>query len=326
VSSQGGDSRHAPRYPAAPRDRDAWILAHRGPKAPLDASVAYASMWEEERDVAGSMLPTAAIFLTNKECPFRCLMCDLWVRTLDRPVGPGDIPQQIRNALSTLPPARQVKLYNAGNFFDPEAIPVSDDRAIADELRGFDRVIVESHPAFLRGAHGERCVRFRDAIDGRLEVAVGLETVHPDVLSRLNKRMTVESFARGAEFLARHDIALRAFVLLKPPFMTEDEGVSWACRSLDFAVKCGATACSVIPTRGGNGAMEAGDEPFVPPSLRSLERVVEYGMSLRGRVFADLWDVERLFGCECSPRRAARIARMNREQRIPESVSCLCGS
>jgi hypothetical protein len=87
-------------------------------------------------------------------------------------------------------------------------------------------------------------------------------------------------------------------------------------------VECGATACSVIPTRGGNGAMEAGDQPFVPPSLRSLEQVIEYGMSLRGRVFADLWDVERLFDCECSPRRAARLEQMNRDQRVTEALSC----
>ena len=36
-------------------------------------------------------------------------------------------PLQIRGAIATLPPARQVKLYNAGSFFDPRAIPPADD-------------------------------------------------------------------------------------------------------------------------------------------------------------------------------------------------------
>ena len=33
------------------------------------------------------------------------------------------------------------------------------------------------------------------------------------------------------------------------------------------------------------------------------------------RVFADLWDVERFFDCDCSPLRAARLGHMNRTQR-----------
>ena len=35
----------------------------------------------------------------------------------------GDIPAQIAYALDQLPPARQIKLYNSGNFFDHQAIP-----------------------------------------------------------------------------------------------------------------------------------------------------------------------------------------------------------
>ena len=119
-------------------------------------------------------------------------MCDLWVNTLDETVPRGAIATQIRAALAGLPPARQIKLYNAGSFFDPAAIPPDDDEEIAEAVRGFERVIVESHPAFLAGAYRERCLRFRDLIPGQLEVAIGLETAHPDVLARLNKKMTLE--------------------------------------------------------------------------------------------------------------------------------------
>jgi len=42
------------------------------------------------------------------------------------------------------------------------------------------------------------------------------------------------------------------------------------------------------------------------------------------RVFADLWDIERLFDCHCSAARAARLVAMNREQRAPEPVACAC--
>jgi archaeosine synthase beta-subunit len=282
-------------------------------------------MWEEECDRLGALVPTAVVFLTNRECPFRCVMCDLWVNTLDATVPRGAIVTQIRTALATLPPARQIKLYNAGSFFDPAAIPPGDDEEISKAVEGFERVIVESHPAFLAGAYKERCLRFRDSISGQLEVAIGLETAHGAVLERLNKKMTLETFRRATDFLSEHEIALRVFILLSPPYMAAGQAVQWACRSLDLAAACSATACTVIPTRGGNGSMEALADQFVPPRLRALEATVEYGLSIGGtRVFADLWNIERFFDCGCSGHRAARLRIMNREQRVPTSVMCPC--
>jgi archaeosine synthase beta-subunit len=305
---------------------DRFVLDHRHAKNPLDPERPYATLLEDEPDSTGALIPTAVVFLTNRECPFHCVMCDLWKNTLDVTVEPGAIPRQIRTAMTALPSARQIKLYNAGSYFDPQAIPPADDDEIAGLLGGFDRVIVEAHPAFLAGVYGDRCLRFRDRLRGRLEVAIGLETANEGVLARLNKRMTLDSFRRAADFLRREEIALRVFILLRPPFMPAADDVEWACRSIDEAVACGATACSIIPTRGGNGAMEALGDEFAPPRLRDLESVIEYGLSLDlARVFADLWDIERLFTCECSPARAARLRAMNREQRVPDRVSCACG-
>ena len=302
---------------------DRFVLQHRPAKNQLDPYRAYASMWEEERDSSGALASTAVVFITNRECPFRCVMCDLWVNTVDETVPRGAIAGQIRAALADLPPARQIKLYNAGSFFDPGAIPPDDDDEIAHTVKGFDRVIVESHPAFLAGAYQERCLRFRDALSGQLEVAVGLETAHPDVLARLNKKMTLGQFRHAADFLREHGIALRVFVLLSPPFMPEAEAVAWACRSLDLARDCGATVTTVIPTRGGNGAMEAIGDSFHPPRLPALESTLEYGISLgRMRVFADLWSIERFFSCDCSDARASRLAVMNRDQRAVPDVVC----
>jgi uncharacterized Fe-S cluster-containing MiaB family protein len=304
---------------------DQQIVELRGPKARLDPRRAYAAVWEQERDADGALVPTAAVFLTNRECPFRCVMCDLWVHTLDETLAEGLIPEQIRSALAQLPPVRQIKLYNAGSFFDAQAIPPADDEAIAGAVAAFARVIVEAHPSYLRGPYGDRCRRFNGLIDGRLEVAIGLETAHPVVLERLNKRMTVEAFRHAAGFLREHDIDVRAFVLVQPPFMPADEAVEWGCRSIDVAFDAGASVCSVIPTRGGNGAMETIDA--APPPLSALESVVEYGIiAARGRVFADLWDIERFFSCRCSPERAARLRVMNQTQQIPEPVLCDCAT
>jgi radical SAM enzyme (TIGR01210 family) len=309
-------------YPEAARERNHWILSRRGPRNPIEPTRPYAFLVEQERAETGEVVPVATVFLTNRECPWRCLMCDLWKNTLSETVPVGAIPAQIDYALSRLAPARQIKLYNSGSFFDPRAIPREDFPSIAERLRPFERVIVECHPALVDDA----VPRFRDLLAGKLEVAMGLETVHPEVLPRLNKRMTLEQFSCAAEFLRTHDIALRVFILVKPPFLNEAEALEWACRSIDFAFDEGATVASLIPTRFGNGALEALADrgEFSMPRLETLESAMDYGVARqRGQVFSDLWDLEKFSNCAaCFPARRARLERMNLSQCIEPRVLC----
>ena len=286
-----------------------------------------ACLVEDEPDVAGALLRTLTVFLTNRECPWRCLMCDLWRHTTLETVPVGAIPQQLDAALTSVSgDFGQLKLYNAGSFFDPRAIPLADHAALAERCRRFTRVVVECHPALV----GERILQFRDALGAtQLEVALGLETAHPDVLARLNKRMTGDDFARAAEFLRRHGVDIRVFLLVKPPFLGDAAALEWTVRSVEFAFACGADVVSLIPTRPGNGALDelARTGQFAPPTLTLFEDAVDAAFARRpvgGRVFADLWDLERLSD---DPRtfaaRRARLAEMNLSQRgSPRVVAC----
>lgn len=247
--------------------------------------------------------------------------------------APGAIPEQIDRALARLQPAagdwRRIKLYNAGSFFDPGAIPPEDHPAIATRARRFERVIVECHPALVN----EAVLRFRDLVaPARLEVAMGLETAHERTLAKLNKGMTLEQFGRAADFLRRNSIALRSFTMLQPPFLSDPaQALLWSERTLNFAFDCGASVAVIIPTRGGAEAMDAlaRTGQFVPPALATLETAMEQGCGLRrGRVFADLWDLERFSTCpQCFPARAERIQAMNHCQSVPPRITCqVCGA
>jgi len=303
------------------------IVSTRPAKNRLDPWKPYFTLIEPECSAEGQIEDVLTIFLTNKECPFHCTMCDLWRNTLDERVPVGAIPAQIVEARSCFPVARHIKLYNAGNFFDPQAIPPEDHLEIARLVQPFKTVIVENHPRLT----DDRCIQFRDKIGTNLEIALGLETVHSHALANLNKRMTVADFDRAAQFLIQHKIAVRTFLLLKPPGLDEDLGLEWVLRSLKHAVEMGASCVSMIPTRGGNGIMEhlqtAGD--FSPPSIRSMEQALEQGLnyartvSPTPRVFMDVWDSARFFDCpHCGPMRSLRIQNMNHSQRITTSISC----
>jgi hypothetical protein len=287
---------------------------------------------EQERQPNGEIASGAVVLLTNRRCPWRCVYCDLWQNTLPVPVPAGAIPAQIDWALDRLQPSlgagAWIKLYNAGSFFDPGAIAPEDYPAIAARVRGFRRVIVECHPALI----SQEAARFRDLLaPARLEVALGLETVHEPVLAKLNKGMTLAQFARATDWLRRHGIALRAFTLLQPPFLSGAQAaLRWSKRALEFAFDCGAGVVIIIPTRGGTQPMRAlaRQGHFIPPTLATLEAAQEQGCRLeRGRVFADLWNLEQFSACpHCFPARAARLRELNLRQVAAPRVACqFCG-
>jgi radical SAM enzyme (TIGR01210 family) len=312
---------------------------------------------DEEPDRAGGRVRAATVFLTGRECPWRCVMCDLWRYTTVTDTPAGAIPHQIADALSTLrasgeaaPP--HLKLYNAGSFFDPRAVPPDDDEAIAAIVGPARRVIVESHPALV----GDRTWRFQEQLrrfnrthDCELEVAMGLETAHPAALEQLQKHLTVEGFASAAAKLAAHGVRLRVFLLVRPPFIAPDEQDDWLARSVDAALACGASTVSLIPTRLGNGPLDVleADGAFRAPVLADLERSFAIALRVAGQhvaasraygaadrtpagdraVLADLWDVDRLAACRsCVGARRARLDAMNLGQRVEPAVACAdCG-
>ncbi len=285
---------------------------------------------ERERAASGDIVRILTVLLTNRECPWRCVMCDLWKNTLENSVPVGAIPAQIDWALKSLGAdstqgLRQIKLYNSGSFFDAGAIPRADHPAIAERVRRFERLVVECHPALIN----DRVLRFRDRLgDCRLEVAMGLETAHPATLEKLNKDMTLDQFADAARWLVGNGISVRAFVLVQPPFLSESIALHWAQRSIDFAFECGVSVVSLIPTRGGSDTMRelerAGE--FKQPRLSTLEAAHDYGVALdKGRVFADLWDLGQFSDCEiCFDARRDRIEQMNLTQRCLPRVVCAC--
>lgn len=325
-------------FPAGVAARDRFVLERRPARTLHDPWRAQGVLVEDERAADGTVARTATVFLTGRECPWRCVMCDLWQHTTASDTPLGSIPTQIAAARRTLndahPPVSQIKLYNAGSFFDPRAVPEADYDDIATGLTGLTRVIVESHPSLV----GARTTRFLTALESRrrpdapqpaLEVAMGLETAHPDALERLHKRMTVDGFLLAADELRSIGAALRVFLLVSPPFVPRAEQDQWLLRSIDVAMAAGASAIALIPTRTGNGALEAlADEGmFRQPGLSDLERSVTLAQARASgsgaRVFADLWDLNRFAACpHCLEARRDRLRAMNLEQRVLPQPPC----
>ena len=288
--------------------------------------MAHGSMVEEERRPDGRIERALTVFLAGAECPFTCSFCDLWRWTVDGATPVGALPTQLSSVLVALdraaPRPDRLKLYNASNFFDRRAVPAVDLPRLAELAAPFAGVTVESHVSTI----GPPTLEFARRLAGRLEVAAGLETIHPRATAHLNKRLDLTEFERGARWLADNNMDLRVFALLGAPHVPAADSVEWTVRTVEYAAQCGAAVVSIIPVRGGNGEMErlAGLGEFTPPTLTQLEEVLDRCVGISGTVVTvDLWDVERLDACNhCRRSRADRLGRLNVSGRPEPRMAC----
>ena len=310
-------------------DLDRRIRSLRPPKLKLDPYTAQNALLEAERRPSGKREQTTTVFLTGAECPFTCSFCDLWQFTIDGPTPPGALTAQLASILETIdnPLPDRLKLYNASNFFDTRAVPAVDLVGIATLGRAFAAVTVESHANTIGPATLEFARKISPA---RLEVAMGLETIHPLAASQLNKHLDFARFDSAARFLSQNGVDLRVFVLLGAPYVAVDESIEWTVRTVEYAVERGAAIVSIIPVRAGNGELERLQTlgHFTPPTLSQLEESLEQCLHFPDAVVtADLWDAKRLDACEdCKSSRIERLRRMNLNGRSEPRIACpTCG-
>lgn len=316
------------------------IRAARGPKETIDPKSPIAHWDEIEIAAPGYVVPTRVLLLAGSECRFTCTMCDLWRHTLDRATAPGDLVLQIQKAIKepwsttsrdhcqvTRTPERWIKLYNSSNFFDPYNVPTQDLSPIAELLHDYSRVIVENHPRLLFDTIPE----FRDQLTGKLEIAMGLETIDPAMLRWLNKGMILDDFYRAMHQLQEWNIDARVFLLLGLPGYTFSKSLQMCLDSIALASSLGVRHCSVIPTRTTHGVLAQLSGANRIPAITALnleEALAKMLGQFSSIVTVDLWDWDKLPGhCTvCSQVRRERLAAMCTEQRFlpTSSTSCDC--
>ena len=146
----------------------------------------------------------------------------------------------------------------------------------------------------------------------KLEIAMGLETVDPEVLPRIKSSMTLDDFESAARFLTDNGIDIRAFILLGPPGHLGGERIDWAQRSIDYAFSVGVECCVVIPVRPGNGIVEALEAKslYSRANLAELQSVVEYGIAQGAVAYSRIYGTSRTSpGALAAARRGPRPSR-----------------
>src|SRR5216117_1955296 len=89
-------------YPTSPAARDRFILDRRAARPVHDPWRSQSVTLEDERSPSGRIARVATIFLTGRECPWHCAMCDLWRSTIPGDTPAGAIPAQIASTLESV--------------------------------------------------------------------------------------------------------------------------------------------------------------------------------------------------------------------------------
>ena len=196
--------------------------------------------WRGKDRYDGQVLDTLTVIFRSGGCSWnRCRMCGY--RHERYPDLPSDeladrLIRQVRWVKENFRDEdyQVLKVFTSGSFFDPDEVPPAARRAVAEAFRG-KMVIAETRPEYVERLALEE---FREEIDTgdwarALTVAVGLETTNDAIREKsIDKGFTYADFLGAAGVAHAAGVGVKAYLLMKPPFLTEREARDDMVRSI----------------------------------------------------------------------------------------------
>ncbi|GAA0647156.1 archaeosine biosynthesis radical SAM protein RaSEA [Salarchaeum japonicum] len=186
-------------------------------------------VWIDEDNTPSGVYQSLTIILNTGGCRWAraggCTMCGYVAESVeDGSVEHEALMDQIQVCLDHEAEEKSglIKIYTSGSFLDEREVPAETRKAIAETFSDRERIVVESLPDFVQED------RVRDFVDVGLEtdVAVGLETANDRVRHDcVNKYFDFADFEDAALEAKEAGAGVKAYLLMKPPFLSEGEAV-----------------------------------------------------------------------------------------------------
>lgn len=198
------------------------------------------AFWQGTDRHEGRERKTLTIILKSGGCSWnRCLMCSY---RHERYVGLSKneladrLILQLRFVTNIIPikDVEIIKLYTSGSFFDPDEVPL----AVLEEAGALFRgkiIIAETRPEYVQDEVLEDFIaRFDDGTNTKpLYVAIGLETTNDRIREKsIDKGFSSEDFNQAVRAARNTGTGIKAYLLMKPLFLTEKEAIADMKQSL----------------------------------------------------------------------------------------------
>jgi archaeosine synthase beta-subunit len=256
------------------------------PAAP-DAARRYVNQWVEDEAIGSERVPAFVLILKTRGCYWAdqkgCSMCGYAKDTLGRSATPEELAEQTKRALARYHEEPYVKVYTSGSFLDDREVDAGSRLRLVESFSGrARRLLFETLPEFATPGALEP---LRAAFAGEIEVALGLETTDPTVLARyVHKNAPPSEYLAAADQVRALGLRAKAYLLLKPPYLTEAESIDDVVRSVEEASHH-FDAISVNPVHIQNGTVVEWlyhRGRYRPPWLWSVVEVLVRGAERRG--------------------------------------------
>jgi radical SAM enzyme (TIGR01210 family) len=182
--------------------------------------------------------------------PGGCAMCG-YINDCADPgvvITKDDIVKQFRSSIEKYPnkPFDLVKIFTSGSFLDDNEIPFGARQEILElcnEL-SISNLLFESRPEFITKTNLEQLTQ---SFNGRLQVAIGLESANDKILEHsINKGFTFKDYCQAVQNAKELDVLVKTYLLLKPPFLNEQEAITDVLNSIEVLHSKKLTDCISI--------------------------------------------------------------------------------
>jgi radical SAM enzyme (TIGR01210 family) len=298
-------------------------------------------VWLDTDNTPGGVYDSLTIILNTGGCRWAraggCTMCGYVAESVEGGTVPHeDLMQQIQVCLdheaeNAAEQADLVKIYTSGSFLDEREVPAETRRAIAETFADRERIVVESLPDFVDRE------KVRDFTDRGLQtdVAVGLETATDRVRRDcVNKYFEFADFEAACTAARAAGAGVKAYLLMKPPFLTESEAIADMKRSVRRCAGVeGCHTVSMNPTNVQSFTMVEQlhfEDGYRPPWLWSVADVLESTADVDAIVVSDPVGHGSSRGphncgdCDDRVQRAIKDFDLRQDPSVFEQISCDC--
>jgi len=234
----------------------------------------------KEKDFIDGPVQAGVVILPTIGCRWGraegCIMCG-YVYDAAREIGQDKVVEEFKNAVKKLDGIEYLKIFTSGSFLDPQELSKTSIKKILKEVPdGVKRLQIESRPEFIKE---KSLAEIKKVLDAELEIGIGLESANDRIRESINKGFSFDNFKKAVQICNKNDVKVKAYLLLKPPFLTEKEALEDAKDSIIKAQKAGADRVSINPMNIQRGTLveklwKSGE--YRPPWLWSVVEVLKW--------------------------------------------------
>ncbi len=236
------------------------------------------AVWTGKDLLDGKPVSSLTIIFRTQGCRWsNCTMCG-YVYDSAQP-SHDELMKQFENAMSRCKDDEFiVKIFTSGSFLDDGEIAPDTRKEILSRLgadRRVKKVIAETRPEYVTHEKLSKA-----AVGKKFEIAIGLETSN-DMIRKdcINKGFTFSDFVRACTVAREENVTVKAYLLLKPPFLSEGVAINDIIDSINdtaqYAETISINLCNVQKGTLVDEMFYWGD--YRPPWLWSAVEVLKKG-------------------------------------------------